>query len=138
MVGAEKPQQLLIHCGFPSNKIPTPSHSQSDSRSAWLTGDWQGERPGKLKRQTVYPLMENQPAKCHFYFPQNCSVRNMWLFFFFSCRKEICFLLSSFQRLLPKKEPTITERAFTHLNSKFSEFFRSRTPSRLPCLGQSV
>lgn len=138
MVEAEKPEQLLIRCGFPSNKITTPSHSQSDSHSACLTADWQGECPGKLKRQTVFPLMENQPAKCHFYLPQNCPVRNMWLLRVFSCMKEICFPFSSFQGLSPKKEPSITERASTQLSTKFSKFTHSRIPSRLPRLGQSV
>lgn len=48
---------------FPSNKVPIPSNSQSDSWSAWLAGDWQGERPGKLEKQTAHPLLESQNAK---------------------------------------------------------------------------
>jgi len=62
-VGAEKLQQLLILRGFPSNKIPTPSNSPSDSWSAWLAGDWQVEHPGKLEKTTAHPPLESQQAK---------------------------------------------------------------------------
>lgn len=93
--------------------------------------------PGKLKRQTLYPLMENQPDKCHFYHPQNCPVRNEWLYFEFFPAWRNLFSIQLFLGVVTKEGTQYYWESF-HSNAKFSKFTHSRIPSRLPCLGQSV